>query len=793
MRQNFYAHIRMNDGEPTYQMLRAHCDNTAKYASDVLAVVGLSATGRLAGLLHDVGKARKEFQKYLYDAVVAEKTVKRGSVNHTSAGCRYFLESYHSSGELDIAAITSELLAYSCGGHHGLFDCLEEKNGFQHRLSDEKIEYEDVKKNYLSNFTQENDSLFTQAVQEIEALVGRIVAMCEDRAQDEPEYYMGMLSRLLLSAVMEGDRRDTAEFMRGKLYPEFYAGASREEMWRRTIEYMEQKLDAMDKTSSINKARREISDQCAAFAEKPGGIIRLNVPTGAGKTLASLRYALRHAAEYGKSRIIFTSSLLSVLDQNAKVIRDYLPEQDMILEHHSNVVQPEQAEEREEWEMMVEAWRSPVIITTLVQLLNTLFLGRTSNIRRFHALCNAVLVIDEVQTVPNNLLTLFNLTMNFLSEVCGTTIVLCSATQPFFEGADHPLLVKPADMVPYDESIWQVFRRTNLRVMEPCRLEELPEKAEVILQEKQSLLIVCNMKKEAQTLFGLCSDIDAAVFHLSAGMCMQHRRDTLTKMQEALNRKEKVLCISTQVIEAGVDISFGCVIRLQAGMDSIVQSAGRCNRNGESEVPADVYILDCVGEKLGRLHEIKAGQEATGTLLQEFRIDPARFQNDLTSDEAIERYFKKLYAQMDPHFQDGVVPQLGTTLYNLLSVNKVGGGKDNSLRERYFMHQAFKTAGENFEVFDTDTVEAIVGYGEGRVLRSSLIEESESFIPNYEKIHILIQQARPYTVSLYRYQREMLEKRGALRPLFDGRVTVLLDGFYNEHTGFTTDEILMEV
>lgn len=199
----------------------------------------------------------------------------------------------------------------------------------------------------------------------------------------------------------------------------------------------------------------------------------------------------------------FTSSLLSVLDQNAKVIRDFLPNPDMILEHHSNVVQPEQENEREEWEMMTEAWRSPVIVTTLVQLLNTMFLGKTSNIRRFHSLCNSVLVIDEVQTVPNNLLTLFNLTLNFLSEICGTTIVLCSATQPCLEKADHPLIAEIEDMVPYDEELWGAFHRTTLRRSKERRLEDIPELAAQILRDKNSVLIVCNMKKEAKTLSSL--------------------------------------------------------------------------------------------------------------------------------------------------------------------------------------------------------------------------------------------------------------------------------------------------
>lgn len=786
MANQFYAHIRMDEDVPVYQSLQAHCENTGKYAEEALKSVGLGTMGMLGGKNHDSGKARLRFQQYLFDATVLKKPVKRGSVNHTSAGCRFFLEEYH--GEEDVS-VTAELLAYACGAHHGLFDCLDTKKGFECRCTDDSTEFLDIKKDFLEEQKESNDGLFMEAEAEIVTIIEKIQQMCRGRQEEEIDFYVGMLARLILSAIMEGDRRDTAEFISGRKYPEPLSGDEMKEKWRRSIDFMESKLDGLDSERPINKARRCISDQCVAFAKRKGGIIRLNVPTGGGKTIASLRYALHHSERYGKTRIIFTNSLLSVLDQNVQVIRSYLPDPEMVLEHHSNVVQPMQDDEREEWEIMTEAWRSPVVVTTLVQLLNTMFLGKTSNIRRFHALCNAVLVIDEVQTVPNNLLTLFNLAVNFLSEVCGTTVVLCSATQPCLIKADHPILLNTKDMVPHDDKLWQVFQRTKIQRIKERKLEDIPALAAEVLQEKDSLLIVCNMKKEAKTLFELCENLDAWVFHLSAGMCMQHRRDTLQQMQEAMHRKEKVLCISTQVIEAGVDISFCCVVRFLAGMDSVVQSAGRCNRNGESTGLADVYVVECIGEKLGRLKTIRAGQVATGTLLEAYSRKPDIFDNQLTSDKAIDFYFGKLYAQMDRFYQDGPIRNTRKTMFDLLSGNWTG----NVLEGKYVMHQAFQTAGECFSVFDTDTIEAVVGYGKGRSICQALIEQSESYTPDYQKIAALTQKAKPYTVSLYRYQRELLEKKGALISLFEGRIMVLSDGFYNERTGFTTDEQFWEV
>lgn len=233
----------------------------------------------------------------------------------------------------------------------------------------------------------------------------------------------------------------------------------------------------------------------------------------------------------------------------------------------------EPADELSSHELMAENWTSPVIITTLVQLLDTLFSGKTTCIRRFQALVNSIIVIDEVQAVPNRMLALFNLAVSFLSEVCGATVVLCSATQPCLERADHPIAVPIRDIISRDPALWSAFRRTTIQDAGACRLEEIPDFVLNKLETADSLLVVCNKKGEAEFLYRQLSGWGHRCFHLSAAMCMAHRKTTLDAIQASLAQDGKTICVATQVVEAGVDISFGCVIRLTAGLDSIIQSA----------------------------------------------------------------------------------------------------------------------------------------------------------------------------------------------------------------------------
>ena len=792
------AHIRTeykgSENIDVVQTVEEHCRAAAHYAGASLAPVGLSQTANLAGLLHDFGKFTRKFSDYLW-AAHQGKPVHRGSVNHTFAGVQYLFRSYCSDegSPSPLEHLACELIGYAIGAHHGLFDLMQDQKeyGFPHRLSAENIDYVEAKRNFLAHCAsqKELDSLFQSAVNELQAWIPAISRLCMQTPGREAEhlnFYCGMLARLLLSAVIEGDRRDTAEFEHHFQYPEF--PANRADLWLDCLAYLERRLDTFPQEQSIQQARRHISDLCREKASHTGHLYRLNVPTGGGKTLASLRYALAHSAAHNKQRIFFIIPLLSIIDQNSKVIREFLPRQDIILEHHSNAVQTEEiGDELDPRELLAENWSAPVIITTLVQFLNTLFSGKTTSIRRFQALCNSVIVFDEVQTVPSHMLTLFNLAITFLTEFCGTTVVLCSATQPCLEQIPHALVHQPEELVPYDEALWAPFRRTNMKDAGACKLEELPERILCQLSQHRSLLVICNKKEEASSL---CRDLQGRVphlFHLSASMCMAHRRKTLEQLGQALSPESGIehgiLCISTQVIEAGVDISFSCVIRLLAGMDNAVQAAGRCNRNRESQQPAPVYLLQCADEQLTMLKDIQSARDASQALLEEFSQHPQRYRNDLSSDEAIRFYYNYLYRQMPGGAQDFPVRLKGgslDTIFNLLSQNTHQLSPAQPLQ--FCLHQDFQTAGRAFRVFDQNTTDVLVPFDlEAEQLISDLCSERAAY--DMEWVHTLLDAAKPYTISLYQWQLEHLSGAHALYPTAGQTALVLHREYYHHVTG----------
>lgn len=803
----FPAHIRRMGETEVRQPVSDHNRQTSQYALNALAAARLGGAAKLVGLLHDMGKYTVRYRGYLENAVYGMGPAVRGSVNHSFAAVRYLLEHYHGRAS-PCGPLTAELLAYAAGAHHGLFDCVDasHRSGFQHRLEKEDICYEEAVGNFLQYCAgeEELDALFAEAEAEIEQAYRKLIPLLrqDETASEEACFYLGMLARLLLSAVIEGDRRDTAEFEQDVRFLQNRTPEELRILWETLSDRVDRKLGELPHRTEVEKARREISDRCRAFAEKPGGIYRLNVPTGAGKTLSSLRYALAHAALHGKSRIIFTSPLLSVLDQNSKVIRQYIGDDSLILEHHSNIVQeqapdnPEAQEELDRREFLTATWESNIIITTLVQLLDTLFSGRSSCIRRFHSLCGSVIVMDEVQTVPSHLLTLFHLALGFLSEVCGATVILCSATQPCSEAARHPIAVPTPDMVPYDQALWRAFQRTELRDAGALPLAEIPAFAAGILAEADSLLIVCNKKNEAAGILRAMETLGCQCFHLSAAMCMAHRRAVLSEMEAALERLRrepgagrKVVCVSTQVIEAGVDISFARVIRLLAGMDSVVQSAGRCNRNGENAEPVPAFALDCMDEELKYLPDIQWAKNAACGLLTEFRRTPEEFDGDLTSDAAIRFYYEWLYRKEIRDVQDGPVlaGERKTSLFSLLSENdKFVDVKACPECRNYLLVQAFRTAGKAFSVFDGDTTDILVPYGGGKELILALGELRLPY--DLPQVQALLEKAKPYTVSLYPWQERKLQEQHALIPLCGGSILALQDGYYDPVIGLTKDQ-----
>lgn len=786
------AHIVIQkNGDTTIQTVAEHLYNTASIAAKWGKEFGLEKSAYLIGIVHDAGKYSMAFKNYIEKAARKEYVV-RGSVNHTFAGVRLILSLHGKSATCTMDDVALELLAYAVGAHHGLFDCVTDAgaNEFERRIHENHPECdESIQRYYQEVMNREAlTTLICEATDEIVVLLKQCSVLCGKLQQIK--FFVGLLARLLLSFLIDADRQDTASFMSNEQFPKTFNIKD----WQKVKCHADTLYEDMVGHSAptpVNQARQLIASACVERIGRMGNVIRLNIPTGAGKTITSLRAALNLVNLQKKKRIIYTAPLLSILEQNANEIRRYIGNDTAVLEHHSNIIST--TDEKDELcihDLLAQNWSAPVIVTTMVQLLNTMFDGATGSVRRFHALGDSVIIIDEVQTVPKKMLTIFNLTLSFLSLICRTTFILCSATQPNLEKAERPPLMPIVDLMPYQASIWQPFKRTKLTSAGSMRLSEVPVFIEKTMDEYRSLLVVCNKKAEAAYLIKSIAISEVSVVHLSASMCTSHRRETLKRIQRLLENHEKVLCISTQVIEAGVDISFDCVIRFTAGMDSIVQAAGRCNRHGENEKLSPVFILHCADEPLTHLPDIEAGKSVTLELLNDFQRNPARYGNRLESDEAVQSYYARLYQNMSIGMQDYPIKKSDVTLFQLLSDNQMHSKQDRC-RQHYFMAQAFKTAGAAFEVFDTEGIAVIVPWRDGQ----KIIDELQTvYIDDLSSIRQLIQRARPYTVTVYEHQYKQLCSAGGIIELLDGAAYALSSQYYDEMLGLSMpDNQFLEV
>lgn len=804
------AHIReVGGGRYIDQTLKEHCSKTAEYAAADLKQVGLYHVGYTAGILHDLGKATELYQDYLKKAAKGI-AVNRGSVNHTFAGVIWLWEKYHRKEATDIEKITCEIIAYGMGSHHGLFDVVSEKgiDGFEHRLVEnrEELHYQEAIDKFFSVCVSEEtvDADFKQAVKEVTAFFTCTKKYCHN--PKEGTFAFGMLARLIASAVMDGDRRDTGEFMADIQYPAL--NPIEDNIWSKQLQFMEaslagmsekyseDRLKDMKKDSSLsgqvrlNEARGKISNQCKAFAQNPGGIYRLSVPTGGGKTLSMLRYALAHAEIHGKERIFYFAPLLSILDQNAEVIRSNIQDKDLVLEHHSNVIRVRETDEAlDQYEVLTECWKQCMVVSTMVQFLNTLFEAKTTSVRRMNALCNSVIILDEVQSLPTNMSYMINGALNFLAQYCRATIILCSATQPCFQELKYPLrLSEPEHMVPFEKDLWSVFKRTE--VMDYCipsgyTIEDLADMIGQMIQDRKSLFIICNTKEEVLDLYkSLQLEENCKKFHLSTSMCMRHRQDVLAQIEKVPAYEKKIL-VSTQLIESGVDISFEGGIRILAGIDNITQSAGRCNRNNELDSLGSVRIVNIQNEKLSRLSDIQEAQNAAQELLYHYKKDPRMFQEDILSDDSVAFYYSKLFAAPNRVKRFGFPVDSHTNIYTMLSDNHDFTCFNFDSRKRQtkalLLRQAFKTAGKAFHVFDHGTTDIIVPYGQGKEIIKAL--NSDRAMKDWKYLKQCLEDAKPYTISVFEYQLKALYDNGGINPNSDKPFITLEDGFYNDTFG----------
>ncbi|MDD2620953.1 MAG: CRISPR-associated helicase Cas3', partial [Syntrophomonadaceae bacterium] len=592
----FCAHINPRTLEK--QSVKKHLFNVAQLSMKYGTKISLAATGELIGILHDMGKGTAKFDSYIhYCSQHPNDKSLRGSINHSTAGAKFIYDNFYNiTGSDPYQKLTAQLISLAiCSHHGGLIDCLD-LGGidiFTNKMNtDKEIFYDEA----LSNFKAEcfemayiND-LFNKSKEEIRATLGEINKI--DNSAKFRQFAAGMLVKYLFSCVIDADRYDTYTFMEGK---EQKQNIDKSALWNELADVLETKLKGYPKLSEIDLLREEVSISCKKFGENKPGVYQLSVPTGGGKTLSSLRYALAHAKKFNKDRIFYIIPFTTIIDQNAREIKDILGHDEMILEHHSNLVvdiDADNDDEQDKYKLLTERWDSPIILTTMVQFLDTLFSGGTQGVRRMHNLANSIIIFDEIQAIPIKCINIFNSAINFLANICNATIVLCTATQPLLSETEMPLkLSENPNMMANMHWKFEQFKRVKLvdeRLIGGYSAATLKDFILDKMDKVESVLVILNTKNAAKKVFNelkkantdLPKEKQSLIYHLSTNMCPSHRMKSLEDMRECLGH-QRVICISTQLIEAGVNISFGCVVRSLAGLDNIAQAAGRCNRHGE--------------------------------------------------------------------------------------------------------------------------------------------------------------------------------------------------------------------
>lgn len=800
----YISHIRESDKKE--QTVSEHSNNVAKIASEFGQAVQMSHTAWLQGILHDAGKLCNDFTEYIR----GKSDAKRGEIDHSYMGAKYLanlaIELYKESRLNPDAAL---LIGRTILSHHGLHDWLTEdgENYFEKRTSiikqDKEVECalpEIVSDGTLKKYYQESVKEYDAMQQKMEQLYKEMIAKGEKEKRELsgdakcviPAFYQGFLERLMQSILMDADQTDAANFNDDIVYtsPKEPTG-----VWNNMEKQMQKKCTAFrKKTDLISRRRMNISDRCAAFANHDVKICRLVVPTGGGKTLSALRFAIEYSQKHNVNQIFYIAPFNSILEQNSDVIREIAGEENF-LEHHSNVFSRLEENENETerlstYQMRTERWDVPVIATTLVQFLNALFDGKSSSVRRMHHLCRAVIIIDEVQAIPAKCIHLFNLAMNFLTHICGSTVVLCSATQPCLEQAAYPILLDKQESMTADfQADFDAFRRTVLHSAgeKSFSYEEAAKFCTQQYQENGNLLLVVNTKQAALTMFQKLKErngASATVLHLSTNMCPVHRRTVIQQMREQLSAHQPLICVTTQLIEAGVDISFRCVVRSMSGLDHAAQAAGRCNRNGEYDC-CSVYLIQLEEEKLAAaLKQIEKEQEITKKIL--FFHE----KEDLLHPQIMQNYFEGYLTTFQNQFSYPLPDSDHETLLRLLSTNS-----NNAKQAEAKMHgsvplrlknhmQAFRTAGKKFQVIAEQTTDILVPYGAGEKLILDL--NGELYGNAFPK---LLRKAQQYLVSVYSGTLKALEAKDALIQLESG-VLALKSGYYSLEKGVCADGMI---
>ena len=847
---NLLAHYdRENQKE---QLLTNHLLNTATIASDIGKEIGVGNLCFLLGVLHDSGKADIQFQTMLKN-MSGSKNIR---VIHSTAGAYFLFETKYNRNLEDRKESKSynefiEVCMYVIEAHHGLFDIVgkRDEDGFsgmdyvnkifervEHYQADSRYDKEKLK-HFIDNevalivkselgfdsIEELIDSAFQEYHHIMEQFMKNYVPFESESEKNrkrnknhklkERRFFDMMLIRLLLSILKTADVEDTVN-----AYDFLIQRRTEEEircLKRHYIERIEEEYKKYHRnnnaTKPINQMRNQIADTLLVRGQQDNaGIYRLEVPTGAGKTKAVLRYALHQMDDKSKNRFVYITAFLSVLEQNAGEIKTMIGE-DGVLEHHSNVdlfhgadkYNKGSFDEKEDIEyvqrsFIVDSWDSPVVLTTMVQFFNTLFKGKSANLRRFSSLINSVIVIDEVQSLPIEVMYFFNLTMNFLRNVMNCTVVLCTATQPIYDDKSirHKLQYgslseenKNADLILLSQEDRKCFDRYSVKKFKDRTVDSLEnshtsieEVSQFVFENREkSILIVVNTKAAAGSIVRSIDALnipESDVYYLTTNLCPAHRKNIILEIKERLSLGDKIICVSTQLIEAGVDVDFELVMRSYAGLDSIVQVAGRCNREGTLPNGGEVILFnpDEGIEHTKRILGIADKKKITEQIL-------AQRHGEIQLDSLVKDFYTSYYSN-EADSSNRMEYRLKNDESSLFDLFIKGGGivKTDIKNETGSLRGRLREVADKFQLISDDTEGVFVFYEDGIEDLNDLLRIAEQRVissQDWLKIKQLIRKLQPYSINIYQSNKlnEFVDS------YLNGSIKVLQNDHYNERFG----------
>lgn len=662
-----YAHSLSGQPSSAWEPLDHHAARVANLARSFAGAFGAGDWGEVLGRWHDLGKASDDFQRYIgvsADPDAGEESAKPGRVDHSTFGAQHAARV--------VGGHSGQILAFCIAGHHaGIPDATAVEEAGRTSALEARL------------------TKTVPAVQPSAADLEKPQLRFPFRpGADDPGFQVAFFTRMLFSALVDADRLATEQFCNPEVAEERSVMRPSIIELRESIDAYLARKEATAARTAVNALRSSVLAECRAAAPLAPGFFSLNVPTGGGKTLASLAFGLRHAEAHGLRQVIVAIPFTSIIDQTADVYRDALAglARHGLIEHHSDI-QP--TYDTRANKLASENWDAPIVVTTNVQLFESLFASRCTPCRKLHRLARTVIILDEAQTLPIDLLEPTLRVLRELVDHYGCTVVLCTATQPALERGDEeftiglegvrPIIVDPA-------ALFSALRRTVVHRAGRLSDDALVDRVAI----EQSALCVVNTRPHAARLYDLLTEVCGreGCYHLSTFMCAQHRRDTLGAIRRRLADRRPCRVISTQLVEAGVDLDFPVVFRADAGFDSIAQAAGRCNREG---------ILQEAGQpSLGRVYVFEADCPPPPGVLRDAaqcgRELASRFADPIAPD-AVEAYFRLFYwSQRHKWDKHGIMPKVA-----------------DDLRQRT-LHLQFRAVSEAYKIIRDDQVPVLVPY-----------------------------------------------------------------------------------